>query len=170
MGSVDRRILGIDPGLTRMGFGLVEERASVFTHLASGVIETAAALPVAVRLAIIFDRLTELVQTYSPGAMAVERVFLNLNRRTAVSAIQSWGVAQVVAAKAGVDVHEYSAAQVKQSVVGVGGATKKQVSFMVQRLLRFSTTKAVPDATDALAIAITHLNHRGFARRKEVVG
>ncbi|MEO7804647.1 MAG: crossover junction endodeoxyribonuclease RuvC [Actinomycetota bacterium] len=167
------RVLGIDPGLTRMGFGLVEEQGSVLTHVDSGVIETDPGLAVSDRLAIIFSKLNVIVQTHCPSSVAIERVFLNLNRRTAVGAIQAAGVAQLVAGGAQLQVHEYSAAQVKQSVVGVGGATKEQVSFMVDRLLRSSGQlgqSKFPDGTDALAIAITHLNNRGFARLKQVAG
>ncbi|MGH2688262.1 MAG: crossover junction endodeoxyribonuclease RuvC [Actinomycetota bacterium] len=156
------RVLGIDPGLTRMGYGVVEEAAGRFTELAAGTLESSPADPTPGRLLGVFDRLTELLARFEPDGVAVERVFFKVNARTAVPAMQAAGVALLVAARAGVDVEEYTPLEVKMAVAGTGTAGKEQVRFMVERLVDSppAGTRRGADTTDALAVAVCHLHSR----------
>lgn len=151
------RVVGVDPGLTRMGVGVVEERAGLLLALHFDTIKTSPSDETSHRLDQLAQGLEAVMREYRPDAVAVETVFLKLNARTAVGAIQASGVALAAAARFGARVYEYAPAQVKQAVVGTGSATKDQVAFMVKRILDGVTSKA-PDATDALAVAITCLN------------
>lgn len=153
------RVVGVDPGLTRMGFGVVEASAGRLALLTAGTLRTSpGATPP--RLKSIFSELSRIIGDWSPTAMAVERVFLKVNLRTGVPAIQAGGIAMLAGASADLEVTEYSAAQVKQTITGVGNASKDQVRFMVQRLLGVQVAADSPDAADALAVAITHLHSR----------
>ena len=152
------RVMGIDPGLTRMGYGVVEQEKSRLRTVAEGTIVTPAGGSTSKRLLDLFDRLTETIQTYDPHAVCIERLFFNLNAKTAVPVIQASGVAFVAAAQAGADVHEYTPLEVKSAVVGNGAASKDQVRFMVGRLLSIKESPLGPDAADALALAICHLH------------
>ena len=160
-------VIGIDPGLTRMGFAVLEEAGSRIRVLASGTIRSEPSLGVPQRLQIAYDQVSRLLAAH-PGAVALERVFLNQNRASAVPSLQSSGVVQLAAAQAGLEVFEYSPAQVKLAVVGVGSATKDQVRFMVKRLAT-GADPTTPDEADAIAIAIAHLNHRGIRRLEEAL-
>lgn len=153
-------VLGVDPGLTRLGFGVVQEHGGALTALASGTIRTPAERSVALRLRELADAIREVVDRYKPDAVALERVYLKLNAKSAVPAIQAAGVTMAAAAAAGAEVIEFSASQVKLSVVGSGSASKDQVRFMVQALLGGPADFDSPDAADALAIAICYLNSR----------
>lgn len=163
-------VLGIDPGMTRMGFGVVEARGAKLICLACGTIKTSPEWASADRLMHLFEELTRLSQELKPDHMAIERVFLNVNKQSAVGSMQASGVALLAAARSKTPVHEYSPAQVKQSVVGTGTATKEQVQFMVGRLLEGAPAPDTADAADALAVAITHLNHRSILRIAEMTG
>lgn len=157
------RVLGIDPGLTRMGYGVVEEVAGRLTELAAGTLESPPGDPTPGRLLGVFDRLTELLARFEPDGVAVERVFFKVNARTAVPAMQAAGVALLVAARAGVDVEEYTPLEVKMAVAGTGTAGKDQVRFMVERLVSSPPGAGAgrgADTTDALAVAICHLHSR----------
>lgn len=154
------RVMGIDPGLTRLGFGLVEAEKGNLSRGASGTIRTPAGPGDAERLLTLFDRLAQLIEDYRPEEIAIERVFLNLNERTAVPVMRASGVALLAAAKWGAPVYEYSPLEVKQAVAGVGSATKDQVRFMVQRILGLEELPKDADAADALALAITHIHSR----------
>jgi len=151
------RVMGIDPGLTRLGFGVVEGRGSKLSAVASGTIVTPAGGGTAERLVSLFEQLGEAIREHRPEAAAVERIFFNLNARTAVPAIQSSGVALVAAASEGVAVTEYTPLEVKTAVTGTGTASKDQVGYMVQKLLRLKAQEGA-DASDALALAICHLH------------
>ncbi len=151
------RVVGVDPGLTRMGVGVVEEQAGRLSAIHFDTITTLPSEETSHRLAQLAEGLEALMREYRPDAVAVETVFLKLNARTAVGAIQASGVALAAAARFGARVYEYAPAQVKQAVVGTGSATKDQVAFMVKRILD-GVTAGGPDATDALAVAITCLN------------
>lgn len=157
--------MGIDPGLTRMGYGIVDGSGSRLSWLSSGVLATPREGRTAQRLARLFDDLSALISDFRPEVIAVERVFFKLNARTAVPVIQASGVALVAAARSGVSVYEYSPAEVKDAVVGVGSATKDQVRFMVGRILSIPDAPVSPDAADALGLAICHLHSR---RMREV--
>lgn len=151
------RVVGVDPGLTRMGVGVVEEEAGRLSALHFDTITTSPAEETSHRLAQLTQGLEAVMREYRPDAVAVEKVFFKLNARTAVGAIQASGIALAAAARFGARVYEYAPAQVKQAVVGTGSATKDQVAFMVKRILDGVTAKGA-DATDALAVAITCLN------------
>lgn len=160
------RVMGIDPGLTRLGFGLVESVSGRLIAEGSGTIETSTDLSTAQRLLQLFRALNEAIAEQRPGAIAVERVFFNLNERTAVPVMRASGVALLAAAMSGSEVHEYTPLEVKQAVTGTGTASKNQVRFMVQRLLALDRLPDA-DAADALAIAICHIHSH---KLKELAG
>lgn len=156
-------VLGIDPGLSRCGYGAVlggrsrraDGRAGEAT--AYGVIRTPAADPLPARLCALEAELVALVAQVRPAAVAVERVLFQANVRTAMAVGQASGLALLVAARAGVPVAQYSPNEVKLAVAGYGGADKVQVQTMVTRLLGLGEVPSPPDAADALALALCHL-------------
>jgi crossover junction endodeoxyribonuclease RuvC len=151
------RILGIDPGLQRTGFGVIEAAGARLHYVASGTISTAEAprgdLPQ--RLKIIFDGVREVVEAYAPACSSVEIVFVNVNPQSTLLLGQARGAALAALVAAGLPVSEYTALQMKKAVVGHGLATKSQVQAMVQRLLALPGLPG-PDAADALGLAISH--------------
>jgi crossover junction endodeoxyribonuclease RuvC len=152
--SRPRRILGIDPGLRVTGFGIIVQQGNTLTYVTSGCIRASGdSLPV--RLGIIARDLALVIAEEAPGEVAVERVFVNINPSSTLLLGQARGAAIATAVLAGLPVHEYTAGQVKQAVVGKGSAAKSQVQEMVRRLLQLSGTPS-PDAADALACAICH--------------
>lgn len=151
-------VIGIDPGLTRLGYGAVSLVGGRLRQEASGTLATKPVGSDADRLAILFEKLTALLREHRPDSVAVERVFFNLNEKTAVPVMRASGVALLVAAQWGAPVAEYTPQQVKQAVVGTGSASKKQVRFMVERLLKLEAPLEDADAADALALAICHMN------------
>lgn len=156
------RVLGIDPGLATMGYGVVERRDGHIRPLALGVIRTPAGQATSQRLAALRLDLLEIIDGHSPDVVAVERLFFNNNVKTAMSVGQASGVALASAAERGLDVFDYTPPEVKQSVVGVGSATKKQVQSMVTSLLNLAEEPRFPDAADACALAICHINRTGL--------
>jgi crossover junction endodeoxyribonuclease RuvC len=169
------RILGIDPGLRVTGFGLVDADKDRIAYLASGVIRTGeGSLPE--RLQKIHHGIVELVEEYRPDIAACEIVFVNINPKSTLLLGQARGAAIGALASRSLVVHEYTALQVKQALVGYGRASKEQVQMMVQRLLLLPGTPS-PDAADALACAVCHV-HAGAIikafgtrmRRGRVVG
>jgi crossover junction endodeoxyribonuclease RuvC len=149
-------VLGIDPGLSRCGYGAVAGRGSASRAVAYGVITTATGNPLPERLARLAAELDALVAELRPSALSVERVLFQNNARTAISVGQASGLALVAAARAGVPVAQYSPNEVKLAVAGHGGADKEQVQRMVTRLLGLATVPRPPDAADALALALCH--------------
>jgi crossover junction endodeoxyribonuclease RuvC len=150
-------VLGIDPGLSRCGYGaIVRERAGL-RMVAAGVITTPASQPLPDRLAALARELRSLVVELAPDAVAVERVLFQANARTAMAVGQASGLALMAAAERGCPVVQYSPNEVKQAVVGYGGATKSQVQRMVQSLLHLGAPPRPADTADALALAICHL-------------
>ncbi|MGN6589347.1 MAG: crossover junction endodeoxyribonuclease RuvC [Sphingomicrobium sp.] len=158
------KILGLDPGLGTTGWGLIEAEGNRLAHIANGQLKTNTSLPLAQRLAILADQLDALIAQSSPAGAAVEEVFVNKNPQSTLKLGQARGVVLMCAARAGVDVGEYSPTVVKKAVVGTGGADKTQVHAMVSRLLP-GIKIAGPDAADALAVAITHAHHLATSRR-----
>lgn len=148
-------ILGIDPGSRLTGYGVIRQQGNSFQYLASGCIrlDTKAELPE--RLLQIFNGVTEIIRQNSPTIFAIEQVFMSRNADSALKLGQARGAAIVAAKFAALDVHEYSARQVKQSVVGTGAADKAQVQHMVKTLLKLPATPQA-DAADALAVALCH--------------
>ena len=151
------RVLGIDPGLTRAGWGVVEETGGRLHALDHGTIRADDA-DVPAQLAALRARLAAIIDRNQPEAVAIERLFVTRNQRTAIRVGQASGAILVATAEAGLPVTEYGTLQVKQAVVGVGNATKDQVTFMVRRLLGLSEKPDTADAADALALAICHLH------------
>jgi crossover junction endodeoxyribonuclease RuvC len=150
-------VLGIDPGVSRCGYGAVRRDGAHGEALAYGVIRTAPSDALPDRLALLERELEVLVRELRPSVMAVERVLFQANVRTAMSVGQASGLALTVAARAGVPVIHYSPNEVKHSIVGYGAADKAQVQQMVTRLLRLEAPPSPPDAADALALALCHL-------------
>lgn len=165
------KILGIDPGLQVTGFGVIEtERNSRLHYIASGCVKSGTG-DLAARLKTILEGLKEVIAAHMPGEVAVEKVFVNSNPQSTLALGQARGTAICAAVLAGLPVAEYTALQVKQSVVGNGHAAKEQVQHMVKRLLALPADPA-PDAADALACAICHAHgsrlgvHTGLRMRK----
>lgn len=159
-------ILGIDPGIAIVGYGVIEYKNSRFRTLAFGAIQTPAHTPVETRLNQIYKELSDLIALYKPDAMAVEELFFNTNATTGIMVAEARGVILLCAARAGVEIYEYTPLQVKQAVVGYGKATKAQVMLMVKTFLSLQNAPKLDDTCDALAIAICHA-HTGGSRLKE---
>lgn len=154
-------ILGIDPGLRRMGWGVVRAEGSRLSAVAHGVVAPPTDAALAVRLDHIFQSVTDLVTRYTPDEAAIEEAFMAANASSALKLGHARAAALLAPARAGLPVSEYAARLVKKSVVGTGGADKDQVAAMVGVLL--PGTRAKADAADALAIAICHAHHRKAA-------
>jgi crossover junction endodeoxyribonuclease RuvC len=150
------RIVGIDCGTERTGFGIIDSDGRSHQYVTAGVIRTNTAQPLSLRLKRIADNLEQIISEFSPNIVAVEEVFYSVNAKSALKLAHVRGVALLQAARAGLEVSEYSALEVKMSVVGYGRAEKSQVQMMVQSLLRISTEFPSFDASDALAVAICH--------------
>jgi crossover junction endodeoxyribonuclease RuvC len=157
-------VLGIDPGTASTGFGVVESAGSRLRALADGVIRTPAGVPLERRLAAIHARATELLEAYSPDAVAIEELYFGANARTAFAVGQARGVVLLAAGQRGVPSHSYTPQQVKGAVCGHGRAGKDQVGRMVARLLGLPTPPAPDHAADALAVAICAVNRAPLAR------
>lgn len=151
------RVLGVDPGLRRTGFGLIESQGGSLHYLASGTISTTDVpsddLPT--RIGLLFASLSEVIDRYRPDVAALEIVFVNVNPQATLKLGQARGACLSALVHAGVQVHEYTALQMKQAVAGHGKAAKAQVQEMVRRLLQLPGLPG-PDAADALGLAITH--------------
>jgi len=159
-------ILGIDPGLAIVGWGVIEYKNARFRTIAYGSVQTPAGTRTEERLRRIFDGIGELIQRYKPDAVAVEELFFNTNITTGIRVAEARGVILLAAERAGVSIYEYTPLQVKQAVVGYGRAEKKQVITMVTMLLGLPKPPKPDDTADALAIAICHA-HSGASRLAE---
>jgi crossover junction endodeoxyribonuclease RuvC len=153
------RVLGIDCGTERTGYGVVDSDGGTHTLVAAGVIRTNSKQPLDARLLTIARGLREVIETHRPESAAVEEVFYAVNAKTALKLAHVRGVALLVVAEAGVELGEYSPAEIKMSVVGYGRAGKEQVQVMIRSLLRLDEVIASQDASDALAAAICHATH-----------
>jgi crossover junction endodeoxyribonuclease RuvC len=151
-------VLGIDPGVANTGFGIVESRGSALLALDGGVIETEPARPLELRLALIADRIEDLIEEYSPQAMAIESIYFGKNVESAFSVGQARGAVICEAGKKGVAVNSYTPQQIKLAVCGSGAADKRQVQTMVTALLDLTGPVPPDHAADALAVGICHLN------------
>jgi crossover junction endodeoxyribonuclease RuvC len=164
------RILGIDPGLRRTGWGVVESDGNRLVFIGCGSVEPPEALPLSRRLLAIHDGLVAVLREFSPAEAAVEQTFVNKDGVATLKLGQARGVAMLVPAAFGIPVLEYAPNQVKKTVVGAGHADKNQVMVMLKILLPKAEPKS-PDAADALAIAVTHAHHRQSPTlRLKVVG
>ncbi|MFB7250704.1 crossover junction endodeoxyribonuclease RuvC [Microbacterium sp. NPDC056234] len=151
------RVLGIDPGLTRCGIGVVDvgrSRRASLVHV--GVVRTPVDAPVGERLAAVAAGIREVVAAYGPDAVAVERVFAQHNSHSVMGTAQASGVALLVAAEAGLPAETHTPSEVKAAVTGYGSADKRQVQSMIARILRLDAPPQPADAADALAIALCH--------------
>jgi len=151
------RVLGIDPGLRLMGWGVIEAEGSRITHIGNGVCRSEGG-DLAARLLSLFDQLTAVVAQYQPDTAAVEKTFVNKDGAGTLKLGQARGIAMLVPAQAGLEIGEYAPNSVKKTVVGVGHAGKQQIDHMV-RLQLPGVEIAGPDAADALAIALCHAHH-----------
>lgn len=158
------RILGIDPGLQKLGWGVIDTNGNRLRFVDCGLIKSQAGLPLYARLAQIDEGLNRILNQYNPEIAAIEETFMNNNAASALKLGAARGVAIVAVARFGLAVHEYAANLVKKSVVGTGHATKDQIGMMIRTLLPTSG-KIGADEADALAIAICHIHHAGTQAR-----
>ena len=162
------RILGIDPGIAIVGFGLIESDRGAMRMLQYGAVTTEAGLPLATRLVQIDDDMRALIQQLRPDEIAIEELFFSKNITTGIAVAHGRGVVLCTAERLGVPIFEYTPMQVKQAVVGYGLAEKRQVMDMTKRLLKLKAVPKPDDAADALAIAICHARSAtSLLRRKD---
>ncbi|MBU1672523.1 MAG: crossover junction endodeoxyribonuclease RuvC [Actinobacteria bacterium] len=157
------KVLGIDPGISNTGYGLVEEAARRLSALASGTIKTAPSDEMAVRLDVLYRGVTEVVERLAPDAVVLEELFFNTNQKSVMAVGQARGVILLACGHAGMPVVEYTPLQVKQTVTGNGNAKKEQVRYMVGALLGTRDLPSSLHECDALAMAICHLHSRRMA-------
>lgn len=150
------RILGIDPGLAIVGWGVIEAVGGRFYPVACGSVTTPAHTDVDLRLSMIYDDVCRLMDKYKPEEMAIEELFFNNNRTTGITVAEARGVVLLAARQHGIKISEYTPPQVKQAVVGYGRAEKKQVIAMVTSLLKLPAPPKPDDTADALALALCH--------------
>ncbi len=150
------RILGIDPGIATVGFGVIDSDKGSMSVVNYGVVTTPAGTSLSSRLDHIYDDVATLCSTFKPDAVACEELFFNTNITTGISVAHGRGVILLACYKMGIPIFEYTPLQVKQAVVGYGRAEKNQVIDMVRRLLKMDNAPKPDDAADALAIAICH--------------
>ncbi|QEK12060.1 crossover junction endodeoxyribonuclease RuvC [Crassaminicella thermophila] len=155
-------ILGIDPGIAILGYGVVEYKGNTFKPLGYGGIFTDAKEAMPMRLKKIYDELQQIIDKYHPDVVAIEELFFNKNVKTALLVGQARGVAILAAANNEIDIYEYTPLQVKQGVVGYGRADKKQVQVMTKTLLNLKSVPKPDDVADALAVAICHAHSGAF--------
>jgi len=160
MANAPIRIIGIDPGLRNLGWGVIECEGSRLSYVACGTIHSDARLSLAERLRQLHDGLAEVLARHAPVEAAVEETFVNRDPQSALKLGQARGVALLTPAMRGLPVAEYAANLVKKTVVGAGHAEKAQIAMMIRILLPKCDAKSA-DAADALAVAITHAQHRG---------
>jgi crossover junction endodeoxyribonuclease RuvC len=165
MASAPIRILGLDPGLRRTGWGVIEAMGTKLSFIACGTVMPPENEALAVRLAVLHDELARVLRTHEPDEAAVEETFVNMNPASTLKLGQARGVVMVTPALAGVPVSEYAALLVKKTVVGAGRAEKGQIRMMMKVLLP-QADFTTDDAADALAVAVTHAQHRGMAALK----
>ena len=156
-------ILGIDPGIATVGYGLIQYENGCFRTIATGAIETPAGIDVEDRIEMVYDDLCELIKMYSPTEMSIEELFFNTNQKTAIAVAEARGAILIAAKKNRLNIAEYTPIQVKLAVTGYGRAEKKQVQAMVKIILGLPKVPKPDDAADALALAICHA-HCGGSR------
>ncbi|MCA6254392.1 MAG: crossover junction endodeoxyribonuclease RuvC, partial [Phenylobacterium sp.] len=163
MSPAPLRILGLDPGLRKTGWGVIRVEGNRLSHLGHGVIAPDEKAPFSERLLALFDGISAVVADWSPDEAAIEETFMNTNAASALKLGHARAAALLAPAKAGLPVAEYAARLVKKSVVGTGAADKDQVAFMIARILPGSAG-ASADAADALAVAVAHAHARTRGR------
>ncbi len=156
-------LLGIDPGLQRTGWGIITSNKNQLSFIACGTIATDAKATMPLRLKHLHDELSQVIARYKPAEAALEETFVNVSGSSTLKLGQARGALMLTVSLAGLPLSEYSATQVKKSVVGSGHASKEQIAMMVKTLLPASNAKQA-DAADALAVAITHSHHRAMKK------
>ena len=156
--TLNTRLIGLDPGRRKTGWGIVDFDGSRLSYVACGAISTPMSMAMAGRLAVLYGGLAEIIETWKPNSAAVEETFVNKNASSALKLGQARGVVLLAPALAGLDVAEYHNRAVKLAVVGTGRAEKQQISTMVRHLLPTADPQSA-DAADALAVAICHAHH-----------
>ncbi|PTX55335.1 Holliday junction endonuclease RuvC [Melghirimyces profundicolus] len=159
------RIMGIDPGIAIVGYGVIDRRGNRLTPIDYGSIQTEAGLPTGTRLKQIYDGATTLLRRYKPDVVAIEKLFFNRNVTTAFTVGQARGVMMLAAEEAGAPITEYTPLQVKMAVVGYGQAQKRQIQEMVRMLLGLSDIPKPDDVADALGVAICQAHSTTFTDR-----
>ncbi|WP_336743607.1 crossover junction endodeoxyribonuclease RuvC [Paenibacillus sp. y28] len=163
------RILGIDPGIAIVGFGIVDKQGSRLVPVQYGSIQTPAHTEPSLRLKQVYDAAVELMERYKPEAMAIEKLFFNRNVTTAFTVAEARGVMLLAAVQQGLSIAEYTPLQVKSAIVGYGQAEKRQVQEMVRMFLGLQAAPKPDDVADALAIAICHAHSSALHQKlKEV--
>ena len=157
------RLIGLDPGLRRTGWGVIDVDGNVLRHVASGVVDSSGGAPLARRLLELFDGVVDIVATYRPDEAAIEETFVNRNPASTLKLGQARAAVMLAPAQSGLDVAEYSANHIKKALVGNGHAAKRQVQAMVGVLLPAAGAQST-DAADALAVAICHAHNRSTLR------
>ena len=165
---VEKIILGIDPGTQVFGYGVIKQVGQKVTAIQMGIVKLDKFKAHEIRLARIFEKVTQLIEEYLPDEMAIESPFYGKNIQIALKLGRAQGVSMAAAISRQIPIVEYAPKKIKQSVTGNGNASKEQVAAMVVRLLNISPENYLLDATDALAVAITHVNQGG--RQQEVSG
>jgi crossover junction endodeoxyribonuclease RuvC len=165
---VEKIILGIDPGTQVFGYGIIKQVGQKVTAIQMGIVKLDKFKAHEIRLAKIFEKVTQLIEQYLPDEMAIESPFYGKNIQIALKLGRAQGVSMAAAISRQIPIVEYAPKKIKQSVTGNGNASKEQVAAMVVRLLNISPENYLLDATDALAVAITHVNQGG--RQQEVSG
>lgn len=164
------RILGIDPGYAIVGFGVIDYENQHFRLVDMGAITTEADMPFEARIKAIYLDMCELIQTYKPQEMSIEKLFFNTNQKTAIDVAQARGVTILPAIMNSIPIFEYTPLQVKSSIVGYGRAEKKQVQEMVRTMLHLKDVPKPDDTADAVALAITHALSLTVRRQLEKYG
>ncbi|QGY40569.1 crossover junction endodeoxyribonuclease RuvC [Pseudodesulfovibrio cashew] len=164
MGDGGLIVIGLDPGSRVTGYGIVRELSGRAELIETGTIRTPVKKDMATRMGVIFERLAELIRTHGPVEGAIENVFVSKNPSSALKLGQARGAAMAACAVHGVSMAEYEPSKVKKNLVGVGNAPKDQVAFMVAHCLGIKKPDWAEDASDALAVAICHLNERRLRR------
>ncbi len=157
-------ILGIDPGYARVGFGAIRMENSKLQHMGNGTIETCADEIFTHRLEYIFDSMINMINKCKPDVIAIEKLYFQNNQKTAIDVSQARGVILLAAKKCGIPVYEYTPLQVKTVITGYGKAEKKQIMYMIKKLLALEKMPKYDDAADALAIALCHAQSAGRER------
>ena len=164
------RLFGLDPGLQKTGWGVIEAEDNRLRFIAAGVVATRGADALSLRLDCLYSGLVELIAEWTPDEAAVEETFVNKNPASALKLGHARGIVLLAPARAGIPVFEYAPNLIKKTVVGAGHAAKEQVQMMVKTLLPTSNTSGSADAADALAVAICHAHHRETNARIAAAG
>ena len=164
------RILGIDPGIAIVGYGVVDKEGNSYKTIAYDAVTTRAHTPLPERLEKVYNGVNEIIKTYKPDAMSIEELFFNNNAKTALTVGQARGVIILAAMQNNIPVYEYTPLQVKQALTGYGRASKSQIQQMMKSMLGLSAVPKPDDVADALAIAVCHGNSMRFNSIKQFGG